>query len=350
VPVAPAERGPSESDVHRPSGHSASAPYELYLESVFGQVGEPVFTNFTDRFVGTLDYVLVTPHLLTPLCALSPLADAVVRMATALPNPICSSDHISIVADLHWRAEPRGVHLEPRACPMSWRCRNPTCPFSHPELCIRAADCPNQARPIGTPGPLGSPQKLAVVPSVAAPPPSSSSSSSSSTSSSSSSSSTSSRTASPLPPPVSSVPCALTHVHPCKFGITCEVEGCQCSHLPCRRGLCGAQCKVRGCPYAHVVPCRFGFNCKRQECHYHHPYVRVKGKVVPEISGEAAVAIVAAALEAETAAAALTAATTRAVARGSLRRNTSLSGGGMLAPASAPVSPSPSAHRQLARG
>eukprot|EP00245_Coleochaete_scutata_P008160 TRINITY_DN242_c0_g1_i1.p1 TRINITY_DN242_c0_g1~~TRINITY_DN242_c0_g1_i1.p1 ORF type:complete len:411 (+),score=72.36 TRINITY_DN242_c0_g1_i1:46-1233(+) len=88
--------------------------------SAFGQVGnerhrrrmdasgsEPVFTNCTRDFVGTLDYIFYTADSLVPESLLELLDEERLRKETALPSPDWSSDHIALLAEFRYKPRTR---------------------------------------------------------------------------------------------------------------------------------------------------------------------------------------------------------------------------------------------------
>ncbi|KAG2683254.1 hypothetical protein I3843_10G023900 [Carya illinoinensis] len=67
---------------------------------------EPLFTNCTRDFIGTLDYIFYTADSLTVESLLELLDEESLRKDTALPSPEWSSDHIALLAE--FRCTPRG--------------------------------------------------------------------------------------------------------------------------------------------------------------------------------------------------------------------------------------------------
>lgn len=117
------------------SGNGSST---LRLRSIYQgtEGGEPRFTNFTQNFVGTLDYVFVSEGL-APLGALSFPAAHDLCGETALPNSMYSSDHLAVVTDLRWAPK----IAPPAACALGVHCRDVHCRGAHPLLCARGPDC-----------------------------------------------------------------------------------------------------------------------------------------------------------------------------------------------------------------
>ncbi|XP_010524745.1 PREDICTED: carbon catabolite repressor protein 4 homolog 1-like [Tarenaya hassleriana] len=66
---------------------------------------EPLFTNCTRDFIGTLDYIFYTADTLTVESLLELLDEERLRKDTALPSPEWSSDHIALLAE--FRCMPR---------------------------------------------------------------------------------------------------------------------------------------------------------------------------------------------------------------------------------------------------
>jgi mRNA deadenylase 3'-5' endonuclease subunit Ccr4 len=76
--------------------------HDLDLESAYvSAIGhEPSYTNFTENFVGCLDYVFVSvPRVRVSAVLLPPLADEL-QDETALPSTQQPSDHVPMCADL----------------------------------------------------------------------------------------------------------------------------------------------------------------------------------------------------------------------------------------------------------
>tara|TARA_B110001450_G_scaffold220096_1_gene215408 strand:- start:47 stop:1639 length:1593 start_codon:yes stop_codon:yes gene_type:complete len=67
--------------------------------------GEPIFTNCTDGFFGTLDYIFYTDDTLAPLSLLELPSEKECRNKYGgLPNTQCSSDHVALMAEFQWGA------------------------------------------------------------------------------------------------------------------------------------------------------------------------------------------------------------------------------------------------------
>jgi len=77
--------------------------HSLTFSSTYGVVtGEPPFTNYTDRFVGLLDYIWFSNFTLHSERVLVPHSEEVILSHNgALPNPYMCSDHIPIAAELY---------------------------------------------------------------------------------------------------------------------------------------------------------------------------------------------------------------------------------------------------------
>ncbi|KAL5976719.1 Carbon catabolite repressor protein 4 1 [Asimina triloba] len=67
---------------------------------------EPLFTNCTRDFIGTLDYIFYTADSLTVESLLELLDEESLRKDTALPSPEWSSDHIALLAEFRCK-----IHL-----------------------------------------------------------------------------------------------------------------------------------------------------------------------------------------------------------------------------------------------
>ncbi|KAF5747739.1 DNase I-like superfamily protein isoform 1 [Tripterygium wilfordii] len=68
---------------------------------------EPLFTNCTRDFIGTLDYIFYTADSLTVESLLELLDEDNLRKDTALPSPEWSSDHIALLAEFRCKPRPR---------------------------------------------------------------------------------------------------------------------------------------------------------------------------------------------------------------------------------------------------
>lgn len=68
---------------------------------------EPLFTNCTRDFLGTLDYIFYTADSLTVESLLELLDEDSLRKDTGLPSPEWSSDHIALLAEFRCKHRPR---------------------------------------------------------------------------------------------------------------------------------------------------------------------------------------------------------------------------------------------------
>ncbi|XP_057984273.1 carbon catabolite repressor protein 4 homolog 1 [Malania oleifera] len=68
---------------------------------------EPLFTNCTRDFIGTLDYIFYTADSLTVESLLELLDEDSLRKDTALPSPEWSSDHIALLAEFRCKSRTR---------------------------------------------------------------------------------------------------------------------------------------------------------------------------------------------------------------------------------------------------
>nr|KYP73921.1 Carbon catabolite repressor protein 4 isogeny 2 [Cajanus cajan] len=72
--------------------------YEQHKRRLDGGSNEPLFTNVTRDFIGTLDYIFYTADTLVVESLLELLDEESLRKDTALPSPEWSSDHIALLA------------------------------------------------------------------------------------------------------------------------------------------------------------------------------------------------------------------------------------------------------------
>ncbi|XP_024974206.1 carbon catabolite repressor protein 4 homolog 1-like isoform X2 [Cynara cardunculus var. scolymus] len=79
--------------------------YEQQKRRVDPATNEPLFTNCTRDFIGTLDYIFYSADSLTVESLLELLDEDSLRKDTALPSPEWSSDHIALLAE--FRCKPR---------------------------------------------------------------------------------------------------------------------------------------------------------------------------------------------------------------------------------------------------
>jgi len=84
--------------------HTHRLSHGLLLQSAYGTVlgEEPEFTNYTEQYVGCLDYIWVSADRATPVAVLRlPEVRQLTAMTrSALPNPQHPSDHLSLCADI----------------------------------------------------------------------------------------------------------------------------------------------------------------------------------------------------------------------------------------------------------
>ncbi|KVH94700.1 Endonuclease/exonuclease/phosphatase [Cynara cardunculus var. scolymus] len=79
--------------------------YDQQKRRVDPATNEPLFTNCTRDFIGTLDYIFYSADSLTVESLLELLDEDSLRKDTALPSPEWSSDHIALLAE--FRCKPR---------------------------------------------------------------------------------------------------------------------------------------------------------------------------------------------------------------------------------------------------
>ncbi|KAI7748793.1 hypothetical protein M8C21_013654, partial [Ambrosia artemisiifolia] len=77
----------------------ARVGYEQQKKRVDPNTNEPLFTNCTRDFIGTLDYIFYSADSLTVESLLELLDEDSLRKDTALPSPEWSSDHIALLAE-----------------------------------------------------------------------------------------------------------------------------------------------------------------------------------------------------------------------------------------------------------
>ncbi|KAJ4833450.1 Carbon catabolite repressor protein 4 1 [Turnera subulata] len=86
---------------------SGGHPNEQQRRRMDTHTNEPLFTNCTRDFIGTLDYIFYTADTLKVESLLELLDEESLRKDTALPSPEWSSDHIALLAE--FRCQPRGA-------------------------------------------------------------------------------------------------------------------------------------------------------------------------------------------------------------------------------------------------
>jgi len=72
--------------------------HDLSISSSYAPIGEPQFTNFTDDFVGVLDYIWYSHDTLAVSKVLQPVDEETVRL-TKLPNVYMHSDHVCLLSE-----------------------------------------------------------------------------------------------------------------------------------------------------------------------------------------------------------------------------------------------------------
>lgn len=97
---------PDHSDLANDPYHVLPDPADLthsiHLQSAYATVQqiEPPYTNYTDMFKGTLDYVWFSaPHLRPLAVAAVPTENEIHRCGRSMPNVQASSDHILLLTD-----------------------------------------------------------------------------------------------------------------------------------------------------------------------------------------------------------------------------------------------------------
>ncbi|KAL1820983.1 hypothetical protein DCAR_0417353 [Daucus carota subsp. sativus] len=83
----------------------AGLGFEQQRRRMDPNTNEPLFTNCTRDFIGTLDYIFYSADSLTVESLLELLDEDSLRKDTALPSPEWSSDHIALLAE--FRCKPR---------------------------------------------------------------------------------------------------------------------------------------------------------------------------------------------------------------------------------------------------
>ena len=77
--------------------------HKLPLKSCYSlsATGEPKFTNFTEDFIGVLDYIFVTDDFCIPCEILNTMTEEeVITRNVYLPNPYNCSDHLPLFAGI----------------------------------------------------------------------------------------------------------------------------------------------------------------------------------------------------------------------------------------------------------
>ncbi|KAI9090578.1 hypothetical protein K1719_028431 [Acacia pycnantha] len=78
---------------------TAGLGFEQHKRRLDSATNEPLFTNVTRDFIGTLDYIFYTADSLVVESLLELLDEESLRKDTALPSPEWSSDHIALLAE-----------------------------------------------------------------------------------------------------------------------------------------------------------------------------------------------------------------------------------------------------------
>ncbi|KAI9122033.1 hypothetical protein K1719_006722 [Acacia pycnantha] len=80
-------------------GRTVGLGFEQHRRRVDRATNEPLFTNVTRDFIGTLDYIFYTADSLVVESLLELLDEESLRKDTALPSPEWSSDHVALLAE-----------------------------------------------------------------------------------------------------------------------------------------------------------------------------------------------------------------------------------------------------------
>ncbi|MCO5589265.1 hypothetical protein L7F22_043231 [Adiantum nelumboides] len=88
------------------SAYSAFTRLERQRRRMDPSSNEPLFTNCTRDFLGTLDYIFYTADSLVVESLLELLDEESLRRDTALPSPEWSSDHIALLAQFRYKPRP----------------------------------------------------------------------------------------------------------------------------------------------------------------------------------------------------------------------------------------------------
>lgn len=93
----------------RPEALSADVQGVERLRKRLETSGEPIFSNITRDFMGTLDYLFFTANSLAPTALLELPSEAEIRgdKGVGLPSSMSSSDHIALMATFQWLARSR---------------------------------------------------------------------------------------------------------------------------------------------------------------------------------------------------------------------------------------------------
>ncbi|GLE01217.1 hypothetical protein PINS_up010047 [Pythium insidiosum] len=101
--------GSAATQLHAKSPQHGSVQHSLALQSA---CGIPEFTNFAGTFVGTLDYILVSASDLGVRQIFPLFSREDVSHEVALPSTVFPSDHVSLIADVHWKRTPEDTPLK----------------------------------------------------------------------------------------------------------------------------------------------------------------------------------------------------------------------------------------------
>ncbi|KAF7804176.1 carbon catabolite repressor protein 4-like protein 2-like [Senna tora] len=80
-------------------GRTVGLGFDQHKRRLDSATNEPLFTNVTRDFIGTLDYIFYTADSLVVESLLELLDEESLRKDTALPSPEWSSDHIALLAE-----------------------------------------------------------------------------------------------------------------------------------------------------------------------------------------------------------------------------------------------------------
>ncbi|KAL5980691.1 Carbon catabolite repressor protein 4 2 [Asimina triloba] len=80
---------------------------EQHRRRIDPTTNEPLFTNCTRDFIGTVDYIFYTADSLSVESLLELLDEESLRKDTALPSPEWSSDHIALLAEFRCKSRTR---------------------------------------------------------------------------------------------------------------------------------------------------------------------------------------------------------------------------------------------------
>jgi len=101
VPSEHHDLGPYKYGVYTDTGFSHS----LRLNDAYESVQTNYFTNYTDTFVGILDYILFSNATLDVSKVLEPVEEETIKYQVAMPNASYPSDHVPLVAEIIYKSE-----------------------------------------------------------------------------------------------------------------------------------------------------------------------------------------------------------------------------------------------------